>query len=164
MKDRTTTGEASSSNGRRARGSDRRRRHPWLTDIRYVFSGRRRELRRLADRRTGASIVDRYPLSLLFLAVTTLILSAADAALTLVILDRGITTEANPAMQFLLDLGVPEFVGVKMLVTGVGVVLLVAYAKVKTVGGLTMQHLLGFVCGIYACLVGCELYVLNAYI
>ena len=144
--------------------TDRRRRHPWLVDVRYAFSGRRRQLRREEDRRSGASIVDWYPASLLVLAIATLVLSAVDAALTLVIINTGITTEANPFMQFLLEQGVPAFVGFKMLATGIGLVLLVAYSKVRTVGRLTMARALGLLCAFYACLVGYELFLLNLYI
>ena len=163
MREKVVSGGASTKWAVNPR-SDRRRRDSWLVDVRYALWGRRRELRRHADRRKIASIVDCYPSSLLLVALATVIFSAADAAFTLVILNHGIATEANPAMRLLLDLGVPAFVGVKMLVTGVGVVLLVAYFKVRTFGGLTMQHMLVAICGIYACLVGYELVLLNVYL
>lgn len=143
------------------RGADRRKRHPWLADAKYAFVGRRRHIRRVSDRSSSASIVDWYPTSLLVLALTVVTLSACDAALTLVILDRGITTEANPFMQLLLDQGVPVFVGFKMLLTGLGIVLMVAYSQVKALGRLSMHRALSCLALFYVALIGYELILLS---
>ena len=46
-----------------------------------------------------------------------------------------------------LDQGVPAFVGIKMLVTGIGLVVLVAYSQASTTRGLSMYRILGYLCG-----------------
>ena len=73
-------------------------------------------------------LVDWHEPHLLFLALVILLLSVADAFLTLILLNHG-ATEANPA--FVLNRHPQLFAAVKMLFTGVGVLVLVAVARAR---------------------------------
>jgi hypothetical protein len=84
------------------------------------------------------------------------VLSATDAALTLVLVERGVTTEANPLMDLLMVHDVRVFVAVKSLVTGVGVVAVVAYSRLLLFGRVSMIRALHAVLAFYVLLVGYE--------
>jgi len=79
---------------------DRRRRDLPFWHPRRLH-GRRRRARRLAEH-DGPYLVDRAPWVTSALATVILVLTLADGALTVVLLDRGYE-EANPFMRFLLD-------------------------------------------------------------
>ena len=66
---------------------------------------------------------------LFFLAVGTMILSCADAFLTLQLVERGMS-EINPAMLALLGAGTATFAAVKLTLTACGIFTLVFLAKV----------------------------------
>ncbi len=74
-------------------------------------------------------MVDRHHPGLLLVALATFTLSALDAGFTLTLIERGVSTEANPVMNLLLARDVSLFVGVKTLLTGLGILALVAFSN-----------------------------------
>lgn len=110
----------------RRRPSDRRR-LGWRTFVQGSLTPRRRANRREED---GHTLIDWHEPYLFFLAVTILLLSVADAFLTLTLLAHG-ATEANPLLAFVLERFPKAFAAVKMTLTGVSIVLLVALARMK---------------------------------
>jgi hypothetical protein len=110
---------------RRAAGPDRRR-VTLRSFLRGGFTPRRR-----GGRRAGETVlVDWHEPHLLFLALVILLLSVADAFLTLILLSHG-ATEANPVMAFVLERHPELFAAVKMLFTGMGVLVMVAVARAR---------------------------------
>jgi hypothetical protein len=93
---------------------------------------------------------------LFFLATGTMLMSCADAFLTLLLIDRGMI-EANPFMNAILAHGTAVFVSVKLAMTAIGIFVLVFLAKARFLNrfraGLFLTMF--FVC--YACLVCYEL-------
>lgn len=142
------------------RGQDRRRTPYLLSDWRYAFGGQRRGARRDDD--PGALHTDWYPSSLLVAALAVVVLSAFDATLTLQLMQRGVVTEANPLMATLIGHDVRLFVGAKTLITAVGVVLLVVYARLRLFQRLTMESIGWYLAGFYTLLVGYEFSLLLA--
>jgi len=110
----------------RRAGLDRRR-----TNLRSFLQGG------LTPRRRGGRRTDEHHLPidwhepyLLFLAVMILLLSLADAFLTLTLLTVG-AQEANPILAFILNDHPQFFAVIKMGLTGVGVLVLVAVARAR---------------------------------
>jgi hypothetical protein len=100
-------------------GVDRRRKT--IPSLRYlVAGGRRRGVRRVADRRR-VIILDRYSPYLLAAIVGILCLSLLDALLTLSLIEHG-AAEVNPVMAYFLDKGTLIFTSVKYLLTSLAVV------------------------------------------
>ncbi len=110
----------------RRRGPDRRR-----TNLRSFLQGgltpRRRSGRRADEQHLP---IDWHEPYLLFLSLMILLLSVADAFMTLTLLTVG-ATEANPFMAFLLNDHPHLFGLVKMGLTGFGVLVLVAAARAR---------------------------------
>ena len=111
---------------RRSGGSDRRARL-WRTLLVSGLAPRRRGGRRAGEHELP---VDFHEPRLLLLSLVLLVLSVADAFLTVTLLSRG-AEEANPLLAFVLDEHPRWFVAVKMALTGLGVVLLVALARTR---------------------------------
>jgi hypothetical protein len=139
-------------------GYDRRR-----TTLRSFLQGgltpRRRGGRRATD---AAFILDWHEPHLLFMAIAILLLSVADALLTLTLLANG-ADEMNPVMDYILASHPRLFAAVKMSLTGVGVTVLVACARTtvfRIVRVSTIMH--WFLLG-YATLIGYELYLLKTF-
>jgi hypothetical protein len=108
----------------RRSGYDRRR----LTLRTFVQGGmtpRRRGGRRCDEQE---SLVDWHEPHLLFMALTILLLSVADAFFTLTLLTGG-AREANPLLAYVLAEHPELFAAVKMSLTGGGIVVLVAMAR-----------------------------------
>ena len=100
---------------------------------------RRRRVRRADE---ASAFVDWHEPHLLFMAMTILLLSVADAFLTLTLLTQG-GQEANPLLAYVLDNFPRAFAGVKMLLTGIGVVVLVALARAtvfRIIRVVTLMH------------------------
>jgi Domain of unknown function (DUF5658) len=104
-----------------------RRRITLRTFFQGGFTPRRRGGRRAGEQHLP---IDWHEPHLLFLAVTILLLSVADAFLTLTLMTIG-ATEANPLLAFILDKHPKLFAGVKMVLTGGGVLVLVAVARTR---------------------------------
>jgi hypothetical protein len=111
----------------RVNQSDRRA-LSWRTLLTSGLAPRRRGGgRRAGEQELPVDFHDPY---LLLLAVLMLVLSIADAFLTVTLLTDG-ATEANPLLAFVLDEHPRWFAAAKMALTGFGVVLLVAVARTK---------------------------------
>ena len=142
-------------------GGDRRLRHPLLSDWRYAFRGRRKEFRRHTDYASARTVVDWYRPSLLFFIVSTYVLSGIDALLTLTLLGLGVVVEANPLMEMLINRDVALFVGVKSLITGIGLVSLVLYSKLRLFTHFKTELVIYVLFTLYCALVGYEIHLLH---
>ena len=91
------------------------------------FSPRRHGGRRAGEQESPVDFHEPY---LLVLAVVMLLLSVADAFLTVTLMSDG-AQETNPLLAFVLDEHPRFFAVTKMALTGMGVVLLVAIARTK---------------------------------
>jgi hypothetical protein len=141
------------------RRDDRRSRHPLIADWRWGYRGRRRSVRRTADR--PRAMLDWYHPSLLFFIVATYVLSGIDAILTLTLLEFGVATEANPVMHMLIAENVRLFAGVKALVTGVGLMCLAMYSNQCLFTRVRVDRLIYALFAIYSVLVLYEIQLLR---
>ena len=107
----------------RRSGVDRRKRS-WASFVAPFLYRRRTHVRRLADRRTIVQL-DLYNEPLLIAITLVLLLSIADAFMTLILIQNG-AIEMNPVMAFFLNSGPFAFVMVKYLMTALSVVIVVA--------------------------------------
>lgn len=121
-----------------SRGADRRR-FTWRTLAVGAVRPRRRGARRAADRHRN--LVDWHDPWLLALTVGVLALSAADAIFTLTVLELG-AREVNPFMDALIRSDVGVFAAWKMFLTGGGLIVLVAFARLRVFGVVRVSHLL----------------------
>jgi hypothetical protein len=117
---------SSSWNGEERRGADRRGvpTRPWSG---LVTPSRRSQGRRESDRE---GYVDRYTKQDVVLLLTIFLLNVGDALMTLLWLDRG-GREANPIMDFFLDIGPWAFLVQKCLVVGLWLVILVVHKNFR---------------------------------
>ena len=140
-------------------GSDRRR----LTLSSFLRGGV--TPRRRAGRRAGEQHlpIDWHEPYLLFLSLTILLLSVADAFLTITLIIGG-AQEANPLLAFILRDHPELFAAVKMGLTGTGVLVLVAMARSRLFRilrvGVVLQGL--FVC--YVALIAYEWWLLRTFL
>ena len=70
-----------------------------------------------------------------------LLLSVTDAFLTLTLLARG-ATEANPILALVLERFPEAFAGVKMALTGAGIIILVAMARARLFRVIRTSHVI----------------------
>ncbi|MFO0691002.1 MAG: DUF5658 family protein [Myxococcota bacterium] len=124
------------------RHADRRARptRPWLD----LFSPLRRARGRRATDQAG--YVDRYSKQDVGLLLAIFLLNVADAFMTMLWLHRG-GREANPVMDFFLDLGPAAFLAQKCLVVGFWLILLLVhknfrFAKIGLYASLAVYSLL----------------------
>jgi hypothetical protein len=114
------------STGERREWSDRRRR-VWWSVVYGSFNPRRRTPpRRLDDSRYHA--LDWHSAHLLVVAIGILLLSVADAFMTVALLSGG-AVEVNPVMAAVIFKSSALFAGLKMAMTGIGVTLMVFLAR-----------------------------------
>lgn len=140
----------------RRRAQDRRRVTLWS----LLYGGvrpRRRTVRREVEH--SISLVDWHDAHLLATALGILVLSCADAFLTLNLLMWG-AQEANPVMAKLIYLGVTWFTVVKIGLTSVGIVVLVTLSRCKVFGRFKVVTTLYLSFAFYAALVLYELALL----
>jgi hypothetical protein len=136
------------------RASTERRRFSWRTVLYGFALSRRHKHRRDAD--TDVIFLDWHHPWLFFLAVGTMLLSCADAFLTLLLIERGMV-EANPFMEALLSRSTSFFISTKLLMTAIGIFVFVFLAKAHFLNRFrTGLFLTGFFSA-YACLVCYEL-------
>jgi Domain of unknown function (DUF5658) len=115
-------------------GDDRRERHDrrhrvWWSVIYGSFNPRRRRpSRRLLEDRYHS--LDWHDAHLLAVAIGILLLSAADALMTLRLLDVG-ADEVNPIMAAVVYRSAAVFATVKMTLTGLGVIVMVMLARYR---------------------------------
>jgi hypothetical protein len=97
------------------------------TILRSIFTPRRRSGRRVTDRDLPIDLHEPY---LLLLSIVMLLLSVADAFLTVTLMTDG-AQETNPLLAFVLNEHPRLFAVVKIALTGLGVVVLVAVARTR---------------------------------
>ena len=137
-----------------ARSSADRRQFSWRTVIYGFTLSRRHAHRRAAD--TEVIFLDWHHPWLFFLATGTMLLSCADAFLTLQLLDRGMI-EANPVMSAVMAHGTATFTITKLAMTAFGIFVLVFLAKARFLNRLRTGLFLTIFFTFYACLVCYEL-------
>ncbi len=119
--------------------------------------------RRVSERRSNwnkLNYVDFYPSHLMLCIITILMLSCVDAHLTLNILSRG-GEELNWFMLATLNESVEKFVGVKMALTGLAVIMLVIHHNVQYLWKFRVRHMLYLTLAGYFWLIGYEVMLLS---
>jgi hypothetical protein len=119
---------------------------------------RRRAPRRAGDR--SRFVPDWHPPSLLYLVIAIMLLSAADAVLTLNLIALG-AREVNPVMAGLVEGDPALFALAKMSLTGLGVTVLVVRAYTPLFGCIPVRWVLRILLLGYAVLVAYELALLS---
>ena len=142
----------------RRRPHDRRRRTLHAL-VHGSFSPRRKGARR--DGEITLSSVDWHHPQWLAVAIITLLLSTADAVLTLELLQRG-AQEANPVMVPFVHGDALLFAAVKIGLTSGGIVMLILLAQTRIFGRLPVAYVLYALLFAYAALVGYESWLLQA--
>lgn len=131
-----------------------RREFNWRTVLFGFALSRRRASRRGAD--GDLIFLDWHHPWLFFLAVGTMLLSCADAFLTLTLLELGMI-EANPIMNAVMKQGTVLFTSTKLAMTGVGILVLVFLAKARFLNRVRTGLFLTIFFSFYACVVCYEL-------
>jgi hypothetical protein len=116
------------SDGERRDRTDRRARVWWAVLYGSFNPRRRRPPRRLSDSRFHS--LDWHSPHLLAVAIGILLLSVADAFMTVTLLSGG-AVEVNPIMAAVVYRSVAVFASVKMAMTGFGVMLMVVLARYR---------------------------------
>lgn len=148
---------AASADAERRRGPDRRTRV--VRALLYgSFNPRRRGPRREGEGALGA--IDWYHPWWLAVATLILVLCAGDAVLTVVLISHG-AYELNPLLAPLIGGSGALFAGVKVGLTGVGVVVLTLLSRVKAFGRMPVALILYAVLAGYAALIAYELHLLG---
>ncbi len=149
--------EAGITGERRRGGLDRRQR-----TLHGLMSGGARS-RRQGPRRGGdqsLAAVDRHHPQWLAVALVILLLSCADAFLTLVLLQHG-ATEINPVMMPLVHGSGRAFALWKLLLTASGVIVLTILVRIRAFGFYPAGAILYAAATGYVVLVGYELWLLD---
>lgn len=131
-----------------------RRRFTWRTVVYGFALSRRHEHRRNSD--AGVIFLDWHHPWLFFLATGTMLLSCADAFLTLLLIERGMV-EANPLMNAVMAHGAALFTSTKLAMTAFGIFVLVFLAKAHFLNRFRTGLFLTTFFSFYACLVCYEL-------
>lgn len=93
-------------------------------------------------------------------AMAIVLMSCVDAFFTLKLLNLG-AQEINYFMQLLLASDTSSFLLAKFSMTALGVVCLVTFARFRLGGVVRVRRVLEGLCGMYACLIIWELYLLT---
>lgn len=136
---------------------DRRRQSAWS-----LFYGGLRPRRRVG-RRTGDEqriFLDWHEPGLLYLALAILLMSCADALLTLNLLAAG-AEELNIVMRFLLGKGPRWFLWTKIGLTACSIIVLAAAARHRLLGRIPVIWLIKLCFAGYVLLLGWELYLFH---
>jgi hypothetical protein len=131
-----------------------RRDFTWRTVFFGFTRSRRREHRRLVD--DDIIFLDWHHPWLFFLATGTMLLSCADAFLTLQLIDLGMI-EINPVMGAVMAHSTLLFTSTKLAMSGFGILVLVFLAKSKFLNRYRTGAFLTVFFSFYACLVCYEL-------
>lgn len=133
------------------------RRKPSLRGFLYgLFLARRRGPRRAENYLYHHS--DWYDVKLLVLSLSLLLLSCLDAAMTMNLLSLG-AVELNPIMDELLKRGTEYFIWIKIFVTALCVIVLVAHNRFKLFNLIRVDVILISAVFIYLGLVTYEFYL-----
>jgi hypothetical protein len=131
-----------------------RRDFSWRTVFFGFLRSRRHSHRRVAD--DEVIFLDWHHPWLFFLATGTMLLSAADAFLTLQLIERGMI-EINPFMAAVMSKSTLVFTSTKLGVTAFGLLILVFLAKSQFLNRIRTGAFLTVFFSFYACLVCYEL-------
>lgn len=138
------------------RGGGDRRRLSLRTFLRGAVTPRRRAARRGDE---AGALVDWHEPHLLFLSLCILLLSVADAFLTLDLLRHG-ATEVNPLLAVILTDYPEAFALVKLGLTGAGVIVLVALARARIFRIIRVSTIIHWCLFAYVALIGYEWWLL----
>ena len=130
-----------------------RREFSWRTVLYGFTLSRRRMHRRASD---DVMLSDWGHPWLFFLAIGTMLLSATDAFLTLILLNHGMV-EANPIMEAVMAQSIRLFTTTKLLFTAFGILTLVYLAKIRFLNSIRAGMILTLFFSFYACLICYEL-------
>ncbi len=139
--------------------ADRRKKN-LRTFVYSVFFGKRRGPQRTVEK-SRPFYKDVYDVRLLALILLIVCLCAADAGLTLLILEKG-GVELNPVMIWLLEISSQSFFITKFCITSLGLFFVLVHIRFRVLKTLTMPHFLVALFGFYLFLVGYELSILAA--
>jgi hypothetical protein len=114
---------------------------------------RRRAGRRASDLYPN---VDQHSPRLLIVALSIMALCCLDGVMTIQLLERG-AIEANPVMALLMEAGMGWFSAIKVLLTAIGVVVLVACSSMRLFRRIRGEIALHVLLGCYLVLIGYEL-------
>ena len=131
-----------------------RREFSWRTVFFGFLRSRRHAHRRSAD--DAVIFLDWHHPWLFFLATGTMLLSCADAFLTLRLIDLGMM-EVNPFMNAVMSQSVVLFTSTKLAMTGFGILVLVFLAKARFLNRIRTGAFLTVFFSGYACRVCYEL-------
>ncbi len=112
--------------------STTRRQDEGVPGFRYLFFGRRKDIRRHEDNQESY-FLDHFSLRIFSIIIGIILLSITDALLTLHLISRG-ASEVNPIMEHFLRYGPLLFLAAKYLLTTASVVLLLIYKNVHIFG------------------------------
>ena len=143
-----------SSNELDQRAAIDRRSFSWRTVFYGFTRSRRHNHRRAVD--DEVIFLDWHHPWLFFLATGTMLLSCADAFLTLRLIERG-WVEANPVMNAIMQQGTGLFTVTKLSMTAFGIFVLVFLAKAHFMNRFRTGLFLTIFFSFYACLVCYEL-------
>ena len=128
--------------------------HPWLSF--HSLRGRRRQHRRESDLYNPALTLDWHHSHLLYITLATLFLCFADAHNTLQLLWDG-AVEVNGFMDTLIHKSATLFMGVKLGLTAVCLIILVSYHHFTLLNRIRVRYVLYSVFSIYVGLIAYEL-------
>lgn len=114
--------------------------------------------RRSTDRRYA--VLDRFDSGMVTLAILLMVLSVMDSVFTLTLISRG-GSEVNPVMNALLQYSVWAFMAVKMLLTAVPAIILVATGNLLLFKRWRARSILAALVGLYLGLICYELALLS---
>ena len=145
------------------RSAQDRRKNTFNLFSRPFSSRRRRSLRRQADRR-GFYLLDYYSPKIFYAVTLILLLSVADALLTLFLISAG-AKELNPVMAYFLDIGPNVFMMAKYLITSTSVVIVVLlnYFLIQRIR-LQLGALLNYFVGCFFAVVVWEIVLIMRYV
>lgn len=136
------------------RAETERRETTWRTVIFGFLRSRRHDHRRVVD--DEIIFLDWHHPWLFFLSTGTMLLSSADAFLTLQLIDLGMI-EVNPVMSAVMAHSTALFTSTKLAMTGFGILVLVFLAKSRFLNRFRTGVFLTVFFSFYACLVCYEL-------
>jgi len=144
--------------GKNRRDYEERRNYSLGTLLQSVTSPRRFNGRRREDRRFP--VMDRFDGGMAFLAVGLMVVSILDSVFTLTLISHG-GEEVNPFMNWFLQKSTALFVAVKMFLTALPAVILVATGNILLFGRFRARSILAAIVGLYCGLLMYELALLS---
>ncbi len=139
--------------------STARRENEGVPGFRYLFFGRRKEIRRHEDNQESY-FLDHYSLRIFSIIVGIILLGVTDAMLTLYLIRHG-AAEVNPIMEHFLKYGPLPFLAAKYLLTTASVALLLIYKNVYIFGTkIRAKYLFILILLIFVSVVVWELYLI----